>query len=51
VLFDRRTLDKLKQVDIEDLEYEESDGEEDAKFADGDIVISKKARAREAQRK
>lgn len=47
VLFDRRTLEKLQEVDIEDLDYEESDMSEDAHLADGDIVVSKKSLARE----
>jgi len=47
VLFDRKTLEKLQEVDIEDLDYEGSDMSEDEHLADGDIVVSKKAMARE----
>lgn len=50
VLFDRRTLDKLREVDIEDLDYDASENDENEHMADGDIVVSKKAKAREAQR-
>lgn len=48
VLFDKRTLEKLQEVDIEDLDYEESEENDENIYAGGDIVISKKARAREA---
>jgi hypothetical protein len=51
VLFDKRTLEKLQEVDIEDLDYDESEEEDDENYANGDIVISKSARAKEALRK
>jgi len=44
VLFDRRTLEKLQEVDIEELDYDMSEEEEDENYANGDIVISKSAR-------
>ncbi|CDW82321.1 pre-rrna processing protein ftsj3 [Stylonychia lemnae] len=50
VLFDRRTLEKLHDVDIEELEFDESEEEEDENYANGDIVISKNAREREAKK-
>jgi len=55
VLFDKRTLEKLKNLDIEELDYEQSSEEEDGDhnlIGKGDIVISKQNRrahkAREA---
>lgn len=48
VLFDRKTLEKLKKVDIEELEYEDSSEDEDDEglndahlIGKGDIVIEK----------
>ena len=40
-------MEKLADVDIEDLDYEGSENDEIANLGDGDIVISKKALARE----
>lgn len=52
VLFDRRMLEKLQKVDIEDLDYEgsESDAEDHDQFliGKGDIVINKKTLDRKA---
>lgn len=44
VLFDRRTLEKLKNMDIEELDYNESGNEDEQVLADGDIVISGKSK-------
>ena len=48
VLFDRKMLEKLQAMDIEEMNYEGSDMDENEELAGGDIVVSKKARAREA---
>ncbi len=54
VLFDRRTLEKLNKIDIEELDYdgsESEEGEEDAYLiGKGDIVINKKTMDRKSMK-
>ena len=44
MLFDRRTLEKLQAIDIEELDYQESGDDDEQVLADGDIVISGKSK-------
>jgi hypothetical protein len=52
VLFDKRTLEKLHKLDIEELEYEDPsyNNDNDEELEKAGVVISKKSKKKEDQK-